>query len=171
MGWLKFSQWLVESIQSDSLAFQRAINSGDLAACKVYADFIEENNLPHYPGTLEYLRTTDKPSESNSSHGGIWAGRKYSSKDVFDILSAAGNNFLSPANMKFFNSRLSDSVFNGPNGIYFIISNSTSLTNRQREYLVVNLILEPRPSINTADRYFENLSQAKNAAKRLALGI
>lgn len=170
MGGLSFSQWLLESVTSDSLAFQKAISGGEFSACPIYADFLEENSIPVYPGTLEYLRSANSPTEVVTVHGAVWAGKKYSAKDVQDILSSSGHHFLSKDTMRVFNSRLSSTVFSGPNGIYFIVSNATPLTNNQREYLVVNLALTPQVHILTHD-YFETLPQAKNFAKRLALGI
>jgi len=96
--------------------------------------------------------------------------------DIDDIKMAdraAGRYFFEQSSMRFFRSRIGNTVYQGPGGIYFITSEQFvgSQETAPRKFTVRRFIPDPVDIRTVSD--FNNLtrSQAHTIAKRLAKGL
>lgn len=86
------------------------------------------------------------------------------------IINSASGHFFSRDNMRFFSSRLSEEVFEGPGGIFFVTSERQD-ERHPRRYTVREF--RPRNgSVHTTSEFqqFKTIRGAKNYAKRCADG-
>jgi hypothetical protein len=92
---------------------------------------------------------------------------------IRDADHRAGRFFFSPSTMKFFNSRILPTVYQGPGGIYFITSEQFRGSNGvsdPRKYTVRQFIPEPVDIRTVAGFNQMSKQEAQVAAKILAAG-
>ena len=91
----------------------------------------------------------------------------YSMEDIKIANENAGQYFFSPSAMRFFKSRVGDTVFQGIGGIYFVTSEKFDYKS-PRNYTVRQF--SPKTGhINTASKFNEmSYSQARARAKYLS---
>lgn len=122
---------------SEHRAFVKAIKNGDLAARKVYADYLEERGEHGGPQTLEFLRNSDAPIWiAKGSDGKVHAGRRWSLAEIRAHNQSRGGNWFSPDTRRFFGSRTHGDAINGPGGTYFISSEYTGFDRTGRAFTV-----------------------------------
>lgn len=169
-----FWNWLVESA-SDHKAFQDGIrtNPQDFTVRGVYADYLQDNDLASEE-TLNFLRFNKRratPTFINLPDGKVWAGHFFDKNEIINLSRGQGGSFFSPASMRTFNSKVSNEVFNGPGGTYFITSETGINTQENvRTYSVRKFsVIYPEGNYRISTvKAFPDLRTAKRAAKQLS---